>query len=66
MGMTVHNVGTLPGSGLTCGSGASPLNLTCSTAGDGSLGLVDPCSAFLNSQSMQGHIVECEDFVAVR
>ena len=66
MAIAIHNVGTLLGSGLTNGTGASPFNLTCSTGGDGSLDEADPCSGFLNSESMQGLIVGCEDFVAVR
>jgi hypothetical protein len=37
----------------------------CSTAGDGSLDLVDPCSGFLGNQSMNGHLVECTD-IAMR
>ena len=66
MAITIHNVGTLSPNGLTNGPGASPFNVTCSTAGDGSLDEVDPCSGFLNNESMQGLIVGCEDVVAVQ
>jgi hypothetical protein len=56
MGITVPAAGVLPGGGLTSGTGATPLNVTCSTTGDGSLDVVDPCGAQCGSATWSSTI----------